>query len=451
MVTGTALPAFLLGLAVAGTPATAAFLRLAGQLTRERQLAEDERELTNAQTNDLAQALHHAETRLAAADAEANLLRKEAERGTTLADRLNSHLDERLKAAVADAVDTGTSRMIRETGQLAAREQAEQSRDRAAQAHRMHELLGPLAAKLNHVEELLAALERDHAVTQAHLDSQLSALGSTQERLFATTSSLVTALRRPHVRGRWGEQSLRNVVEAAGMTKFVDFVEQPTVQGADGQLRPDMIVRLPGGRRVVVDAKVPMEALLDACQADNPDDERAALKRHAGQLAAHLRQLGSKQYWSQLDGSPELVFAFIPNDSVYLAALEADARLLHRASCERVMIATPMTLISLLKLAAFGWRQEQVTERTEKVLQAAREVHSRLEKFSEHLIAHGRNLETAVKSWNSLLGSHDSRLLPAARRISNLGAVDPSENSRKPQRIQTSVRTPTIAEGSARV
>lgn len=450
MLTNTTLWSFLIGFAAAGTTAAAALIRLASKLhSTEKQYSAEHREW-QALVGDLTEKLHRAETDGAAAEAALRVHREGAAQTKSLADEVSFHLDQRVMVAVTEAVDAGTHRLMHATGERAARESAEQRRDHAAQASRVRELLGPVAGKLDRVEQLLNALERDRISAHAALDEQLKELGLRSDRMVAGTNSLVTALRRPHIRGTWGENTLRNVVEEAGMTKHIDFVEQPTIAGQDGDLRPDMIIRLPGGRQVVVDAKVPMEALLEARQADDPEDQREALKRHARQLAAHLRNLGSKKYWAQLTGSPELVFAFVPSDQVYLAALEVDKSILTQAACERLVIATPMTLIALLKLAAFGWRQEQITARTEEVLRAARDIHERLQTFSGHLDTHSRHLETAVKSWNALLGSHESRLVPAARRLSDLGVVDePEGNPARRGPVATAVRAPGSGAANA--
>jgi DNA recombination protein RmuC len=235
----------------------------------------------------------------------------------------------------------------------------------------------------------------------------------------------VNALRAPQVRGRWGEIALRKTAELAGMTKYCDFDEQQTV-GADGErLRPDMVVRLPAGREIVVDAKVALSAYLEAVEARTGEEREACLARHGQQVRAHVKRLASKEYWSQFPRAPEFVVLFIPGEAFFAAAAERDPELLQAALANHVLIATPTTFIGLLLTAAYGWRQEQVAENAERISALGRQVHERLHVLIEHLARVGKALDASVEAYNKAVGSLETRVLPAARRFTELDAAIP--------------------------
>ncbi|HMJ03077.1 MAG TPA: DNA recombination protein RmuC, partial [Conexibacter sp.] len=242
-------------------------------------------------------------------------------------------------------------------------------------------LVAPLRDSLARVDAKLHDLERDRAHARGALDEQLRSLAAGQERLRDETGALVAALRQPQTRGRWGELQLRRVVELAGMTAHCDFVEQPTVAGDAGPLRPDLVVHLPGGKQVIVDAKAPLAAFLDAYEARDETARTAALTAHARLLREHVRRLSAKAYWDQFDAAPDFVFLFLPGEHLYSAALEADPSLLEEGARQSVLIATPTTLIALLRAVAYGWQQERVAEDARAVAQVGRELHRRLETF----------------------------------------------------------------------
>lgn len=280
----------------------------------------------------------------------------------------------------------------------------------------IHDALARMDAQLNR-------LERDRLHARGALDEQLRALATGQERLRGETGALVAALRQPQARGRWGELQLRRVVELAGMTAHCDFVEQPTVAGDDGPLRPDLVVRLPGGKQVIVDAKAPLHAFLEAYEARDETARTAALAAHARLLREHVRALSAKAYWDQFEAAPDFVFLFLPGEHFYGAALEADPSLLEEGARQSVLVATPTTLIALLRAVAYGWQQERVAEDARAVAQAGRELHRRLETFAEHLQRVGARLRGAVGAYNDAVGSFEHRVLPAARRLAEHGVV----------------------------
>jgi DNA recombination protein RmuC len=284
-------------------------------------------------------------------------------------------------------------------------------------------LVDPIRASLDRVDAKLGELDRDRQRERGALDQQLRLLVEAQERLRGETGALVAALRQPQTRGRWGELQLRRVVELAGMLSHVDFLEQSSTSGEDGVLRPDMIVRLPGGKQVVVDAKAPLHAFLNAYEARDETTRTQELATHARLLREHVRKLSAKAYWSQFDPSPDFVFLFLPGEHFYGAALEADPGLLEEGVRQSVLIATPTTLIALLRAVAYGWQQETVAESAREVAELGRELHHRLGTFAEHLQRVGTRLRGAVGAYNDAVGSFDSRVLPSARRFVDHGAV----------------------------
>ncbi|HEX4385489.1 MAG TPA: DNA recombination protein RmuC, partial [Myxococcales bacterium] len=275
-------------------------------------------------------------------------------------------------------------------------------------------------------DEKIGKLEKSGEVAAAALAEQMRTVASNNERLRDETARLATALRAPATRGRWGETQLRRTLELAGLRLHVDFHEQPVATLPDGVLRPDVAVRLPGGKTVLLDSKVPMEAWLRAADLskDAPEAERQALLRvHAGQLRAHVESLSRKQYWEAFAGSPEMAVLFLPADGLLAAALEVDPTLHEDAFARRIVLATPATLLALLLTVAHVWKQESLAENARAIAAEGRMLHKRLATLSEHLHKHGRALESALKSYNAVVGSFDSRVVPAARRLEQLDAA----------------------------
>ncbi len=287
----------------------------------------------------------------------------------------------------------------------------------------IEQVLTPLREQLGHYERGLRQMELDRQEAYTGLTEQVRQLSTSQDRLQSETRNLVTALRAPATRGRWGELQLRRVVEMAGMLEHCDFDLQVTLVGHDGRLRPDMVVHLPGGHHVVVDAKVPMQAFLDANDATDEDLRRDHLVSHARQLRAHVDALAKKAYWREVEGSTEFVVAFVPGDPLLAAAYDHDASLLEHSVASKVLLATPTTLIGLLRTVAQGWREEAMAENAREVQQMAQELYRRLSTFGEHLAKTGRSLAGAVDSYNKAVGSLERNVLPQARRFHELGVV----------------------------
>ncbi len=304
-----------------------------------------------------------------------------------------------------------------------AREQAgAQSALREREAAVAH-LVEPIAKALEKTEQQLAGLERERRDAFTSLRTQIEQLTLGQSALQRETRNLVGALRRPEVRGRWGELTLRRVVEVAGMSEHCDFTEQASVAGAEGLLRPDLIVRMPEGRDLVVDAKTPLDAYLDAIDAATDEARAAALARHAQQVEARVRELASKAYWSQFKKSPEFAVLFLPGDQFLSAALAERPDLLENAMRQGIILATPSTLIALFKAVAYGWRQSVVAEHAARILDLGQDLHRRLGTFVGHLERAGQRLGGAVEAYNSAVGSLEKQVLPQARKFTELGVV----------------------------
>jgi DNA recombination protein RmuC len=291
----------------------------------------------------------------------------------------------------------------------------------------IEQLVTPLREQLGKYEAGLNQLERTRLGAYSALTEQVRHLSESQQQLQAETRNLVTALRAPATRGRWGEVQLRRVVEMAGMLEHCDFDEQVTADTEDGRLRPDMVVHLPGARCVVVDAKVPLQAFLDATEATDEDDRRGHLQAHARQLRTHIDALSKKGYWQQFHSSPEFVVAFIPGDPLLAAAFEQDPALLEHAMTNQVLLATPTNLIALLRTVAASWQQEAVAENAREVQYIGRELYKRLCAFGDHLAKAGRGLASAVEAYNKAVGSLERSVLPQARRFQDLGVVGAGE------------------------
>ncbi len=296
--------------------------------------------------------------------------------------------------------------------------------DRELSGHRqaVEHLVGPLREQLHLVEAQLRGLEVERARAQTELREQVSGVRRTSELLGRETASLVDALRRPQARGLWGEVQLRRCVEYAGMLDRCDFSEQETVHGPDGgPLRPDLVVRLAGGRTVVIDAKVTLAAYLEGAEAADEATAAARMAAHAKHLRSHVDRLADKTYWSALPDSPEFVVLFVPGEAFLAPALQHDPALLEHAYARRVHLATPTTLVSLLRTVAHGWQQHALTENARAVVACGQELHARLGTFGAHVDRLGRSLGTAVTDFNRTVGSLERTVLPSARRMSELG------------------------------
>ncbi len=285
------------------------------------------------------------------------------------------------------------------------------------------QLIEPLRAALERTEQQAQALERERSEAYTALRTQIESLASGQSQLQRETRNLVTALRRPEVRGRWGELTLRRLVELAGLSEHCDFTEQLHLFGQEGALRPDLVVHMPDSRDLVIDVKTPLDAYLEALEAPTEETRQQALKKHAQQVETRVRQLASKAYWAQFEHTPEFAVLFLPGDQFLSAALAERPELLEGALKQGVIIATPSTLIALLKTVAHGWRQTAVAQNAELIRELGQELYRRLGAFTGHLERLGARLGAAVDAYNSAVGSLERQVLPQARRFPDLGVT----------------------------
>jgi DNA recombination protein RmuC len=304
---------------------------------------------------------------------------------------------------------------------------AEAKGDLAQRQQAIDDLVKPLSESLHRYDEQLRQLEQSRQAAYGGLDQHLKLLAETQQRLQQETGNLVNALRAPAVRGRWGEITLKRVAELAGMVAHCDFLEQETVVSDDGRLRPDMVVQLPGGRQIIVDAKTVLSGYLDAHEAPDEDRRLEGLRRHAAQVRARVGELSLKAYWSQFEQTPEFVVLFLPGEQFLGAALEQDPRLIEDGFAQGVVLATPTTLMALLRAVAYGWRQERLAAHAEEAGRLGKDLYERMAILAEHLNDVGQSLGKSVLAYNKAVGSLETRILPAARRFKELGVSSEKE------------------------
>jgi DNA recombination protein RmuC len=361
-----------------------------------------------------------AERERAAADRAALLERAAQERAALI----DGQLAERFQAMSAEALDRSARTFLEiAEGRLSAanaRAAGELDSRRAAVEH----LVQPLRETLGRVESQLRASDEARHLSHAALAEQVQIARQSSEQLRLQTQALVTALRRPEARGRWGEMQLRRVVELAGMSARCDFDEQVTVQGADGTFRPDMVIRLAGGKNIVVDSKVSLAAYLEAAESSDDGVRAARLDAHARQVREHVDRLAAKSYWAALSPAPEFVVLFIPGEAFLAPALEHDPGLLEHAMTRKVHIATPTTLVTMLRTAQYAWQQDALSENARVVFDLGRELYERLTGLARNVDGLGRALGGAVTAYNRAVGSLESRVLVSARKLSELGVVD---------------------------
>ena len=357
-----------------------------------------------------------------------------------------ARMSESFKALSAEALHANMAQLTELARSQLQSAQAEARGDLDKRRDQVEQLVAPLKEQLGRVDSQLTKLDHERRASHVRLEAHLTTLSESGERLRTETGALVTALRKPNTRGQWGQMQLRNVVEAAGMLRHCDFTEQSSYAGDERTLRPDMIVNLPGGKSVVVDAKAPLQGVLDAHEARDDAERDAHLRDHARLLRKHVRQLADKAYWSRLDSTPDMVVMFLPGESLLGPALDADPDLLQDAMAQRVLIATPTTLLALLHAVAYGWQQERVAESAQAISELGRELHTRLVKLSTVLAKVGDRLNGTVKVYNEMIGSYEARVLPSARRFADHGAVAEGTELPALEQVGTVARTVSAAE-----
>lgn len=334
-----------------------------------------------------------------------------------------AQMSDSFKAMSAEALDAS----VRQLTELARTQlqtgQAETKGELEKRQLAMEQLVRPLKDQLQRVDQQLLTLNKERHQSQGMLAERMRQLAEANEKLRSETGALVTALRKPNARGQWGQMQLRKVVELAGMVRHCDFDEQASFAGDEQTLRPDMIVNLPGGKHVVVDAKAPLQGILDAYEAPDEQARSEAMQAHARMLRRHVKQLADKAYWDGMDSAPDFVVLFLPGEHLYGAALDADPALIEDAMARRVLIATPTTLLALLHSVGYGWQQERIAVSAQAISELGRELHGRLAKLSAMFQTLGRRLNSTVSAYNETVGSYERRVLPAARRFADHGVV----------------------------
>ena len=362
--------------------------------------------------------------------------------------RLRAHgqMSDTFKALSQDALK-GVVTQLSELNQAQLRAVQTEAKGQLEQRQQaVEQLVAPLKDQLGRVDQQLVKLDQERRESRGRLEAQLRTLNETGEKLRTETGALVTALRKPNTRGQWGQMQLRNVVELAGMVRHCDFVEQASLPGDEGSLRPDLIVRMPGGKQVLVDAKAPLQGVLDAYEARDEEERQRHLSDHARLLRKHVRALSDKAYWHQLEATPDFVVLFLPGEHLYGAALEADPALIEDAMARRVLIATPTTLLAMLRAVSYGWQQERVAESAQEISELGRQLYTRLGKMSELLQTLGRRLNSAVGAYNETVGSYEARVLPGARRFEEHGAASAGRELQRIEQVTVAARSVQAAE-----